>query len=195
MSQVLKDVQELVKQREQKGIPMRRNKLHCVCEKNDHSWKWRVCRTQGLMPFNPFNNLQWQGTSQQMLAAVLENRVLEPLSVSGPAPLAAGLPGGLGSCGWMVGGCWTGEHRGLGEVVFTHWFRGYIKVCQLNVCPKWREEGRKRTLRRGQGLQGPLDNDGPSPWAEMPFAQTPLFVVCLYVDLPIKIPSGGSILM
>lgn len=70
-----------------------------------------------------------------MLATVLENRVLEPLSVPGPAPLAAGLLGGLGSCGWMVGGCGTGERRGLGEAVLTHWLRGYIKVCQLMSAP------------------------------------------------------------
>lgn len=56
MSQVLKDVQELVRQRGQKGIPTRRTKQHCACEKNDHSGKQRVCNTQGLMPFNPFNN-------------------------------------------------------------------------------------------------------------------------------------------
>lgn len=101
-------MQELARQKGEEGIPMRRNKEHRVSENNVCSWKWLVHKTQGLVICKAFANCHSKGpTCQQMLTTGLENRVLEPLHVPGSVPLAAGLLGGLGSCGknWLVGGC------------------------------------------------------------------------------------------
>ena len=116
----MKDVEELARQTGERGIPVRRDKQHCVREKKVHIWKWLVGKTQGLLTSSPFDN--WHGKdprSQQRLAAVLENRLLEPLSVPGPVPLVAALLGSLGAvAGWLevVG---QGAHGGLGEAAFT----------------------------------------------------------------------------
>ena len=107
MGQLLKDVQELARQKGEESIPMRRNRQHSVSENSVCSWRWLVCTIQGLAILKTFSNCHGKGpTRQQVLATVLENTVLEPVRVRGPAPLAAGLLRGLGRCGrgWVVGG-------------------------------------------------------------------------------------------
>lgn len=56
MGQVLKDVQDLARQKGEKGIPTRRNKQHSASENNVCSWKWLVFKTQGLVILKAFTN-------------------------------------------------------------------------------------------------------------------------------------------
>lgn len=113
------------------------------------------------------------------------------------------------ACARTVMPCWLldvgsrgcrGLIEGLGQQIFTNWFwsgsviplgASYLSApfCRL----EWRE-------RKPEVGQSPLEENGPSQWAEMwgsyhDFCQDTSICKLLMHDLPFKIPSGGSVFM